>query len=215
MIQRLSLVILLFCSSPIYAREWRALWIKPDREASTWMQQGDYARAQRLFENPSWKATAFYRMQKYKEAAALFGTMNTATGFYNQGNALAQQGQLQEAIQAYDKALALDKAHADAEFNRKIVEALLKKNKQPEDKQSASKPSKPQEDKPQEDKQDKQAASKPQTQDKPTQAKPSKPDTKTREKQQAKAQWLQVIPDDPGGLLREKFLRDYLKRQTL
>ncbi len=33
------------------------------------------------------------------------------------------------------------------------------------------------------------------------------------EKQQAKEQWLRLIPDDPGGLLRQKFLRDYLHRQ--
>lgn len=33
------------------------------------------------------------------------------------------------------------------------------------------------------------------------------------EQQQAKEQWLQLIPDDPSGLLREKFLRDYLRRQ--
>ena len=36
---------------------------------------------------------------------------------------------------------------------------------------------------------------------------------KAREKEQSKKQWLRVIPDDPGGLMREKFLRDYLKRQ--
>lgn len=35
-----------------------------------------------------------------------------------------------------------------------------------------------------------------------------------REQQQAKEQWLRLIPDDPGGLLREKFLRDHLKRQN-
>ncbi len=34
-----------------------------------------------------------------------------------------------------------------------------------------------------------------------------------REKQQAKEQWLRLIPDDPGGLLREKFLRDHLRRE--
>ena len=34
-----------------------------------------------------------------------------------------------------------------------------------------------------------------------------------REQQQAKEQWLRLIPDDPGGLLREKFLRDYLRMQ--
>ncbi|KTD66261.1 tetratricopeptide repeat protein [Legionella spiritensis] len=34
-----------------------------------------------------------------------------------------------------------------------------------------------------------------------------------REKQLAKEQWLRLIPDDPGGLMREKFLRDHLRRQ--
>ncbi len=29
---------------------------------------------------------------------------------------------------------------------------------------------------------------------------------------QAKEQWLRLIPDDPGGLLREKFWRDHMKR---
>ncbi|RUQ93531.1 tetratricopeptide repeat protein [Legionella septentrionalis] len=34
-----------------------------------------------------------------------------------------------------------------------------------------------------------------------------------REQKQTKEQWLRLIPDDPGGLLREKFLRDHLHRQ--
>ncbi len=34
-----------------------------------------------------------------------------------------------------------------------------------------------------------------------------------REQQKANEQWLQLIPDDPGGLLREKFRRDHLKKQ--
>jgi Ca-activated chloride channel homolog len=34
-----------------------------------------------------------------------------------------------------------------------------------------------------------------------------------QEKQQANEQWLRLIPDDPGGLMREKFLRDHLRRE--
>lgn len=34
-----------------------------------------------------------------------------------------------------------------------------------------------------------------------------------QEEQAAKQQWLKLVPDDPGGLMRQKFLRDYLKRQ--
>ncbi|MDF1827940.1 MAG: tetratricopeptide repeat protein [Legionellaceae bacterium] len=51
-------------------------------------------------------------------------------------------------------------------------------------------------------KQDEQAESSPQ------QAKASATDAE----QQAKEQWLRLIPDDPGGLLREKFWRDHMKR---
>ena len=38
-------------------------------------------------------------------------------------------------------------------------------------------------------------------------------EAKADEHQQANEQWLRLIPDDPGGLLREKFLRDHLRRQ--
>lgn len=34
------------------------------------------------------------------------------------------------------------------------------------------------------------------------------------EKQQSENHWLRRIPDDPGGLLRQKFLRDYLRNQN-
>ncbi|OGV45782.1 MAG: hypothetical protein A3F46_05555 [Legionellales bacterium RIFCSPHIGHO2_12_FULL_42_9] len=34
-----------------------------------------------------------------------------------------------------------------------------------------------------------------------------------REKQQARDQWLRLVPDEPGGLLRQKLLRDHFRRQ--
>ncbi len=33
--------------------------------------------------------------------------------------------------------------------------------------------------------------------------------------QQADQQWLDAIPDDPGGLLRQKFLRDHYRKQAV
>ena len=35
----------------------------------------------------------------------------------------------------------------------------------------------------------------------------------TAEEQQAMAQWLRRIPDDPGGLLRRKFQLEYSRRR--
>jgi len=37
--------------------------------------------------------------------------------------------------------------------------------------------------------------------------------TSEKEDQQAKEQWLHLVPDDPAFLLRQKFLRDYRRRQ--
>ena len=37
-------------------------------------------------------------------------------------------------------------------------------------------------------------------------------DSLTTEEQQAAEQWLRRIPDDPGGLLRRKFLYQYQQR---
>ncbi|MDF1756809.1 MAG: tetratricopeptide repeat protein [Legionellaceae bacterium] len=71
-------------------------------------------------------------------------------------------------------------------------------NKKEEDKNQAGqkKPEKPQPEK--------------QDSPKPEQEK----DLSEHDKQQMKDQWLRLIPDDPGGLLREKFRRDYLRRKS-
>ncbi len=60
-----------------------------------------------------------------------------------------------------------------------------------------------------------------QQQQKPTQKNQQQAQTKQKAKQnkhqpdqQAMQQWLQRIPDDPGGLLRQKFLRDHQRLQA-
>ena len=46
-----------------------------------------------------------------------------------------------------------------------------------------------------------------------TQAVDKKQSPEELEKQQEKEHWLKLIPDDPAGLLRDKFLRDHLRRE--
>jgi Ca-activated chloride channel family protein len=53
---------------------------------------------------------------------------------------------------------------------------------------------------------DKKPQQKPQTKEQ------QEKDKQSKEQQHAKEQWLKLIPDDPGGLLRGKFLRDHLRR---
>ena len=217
-----------------WAFSWHDLWVTKNHQAQIMMNNGDFAKAQETFDDPAWKATAAFRSGHYKDAATGYQALkNNTNTYYNQGNALAQAGQLEPAIKAYDKALALDPSNHDALHNRKIIEEQLKKekekkqdqnkqdqNKQDQDKQDQNKQDQDKQDQNKQDQnkqdQDKQDQDK-QDQDKQDQDKKnSSPETSSqteREQQQAKEQWLRLIPDDPGGLLREKFMRDYLKRQ--
>ncbi len=60
----------------------------------------------------------------------------------------------------------------------------------------------------------KDEASKSKQEEKPDSQKKPATDPTQKEKEQTKKQWMQLIPDDPGGLLREKFLRDLMRRQN-
>ncbi len=264
----------LLCMYTLFANafSWQDLWQNADNRAQKLMQQGRYTEAQAQFKRDDWRATAAFRGKNYPDAAALFSGLNQADGYYNAGNAYAYQGQYEKAIQAYNKALTINKQNQDAVDNRRIVEDLLKKqrakqqaqqNKQPQDQSnlnkqdskqsdasSANQTDHPQRQSTQSQQNQQEAAKSPQeknaaeenkapsnaskdqkeekeeksqeTPDKPekspektpeNQPSSAKRDSKKNGEQQSTDQWLNMIPDDPGGLLREKFLRDYLRRR--
>ena len=214
----------------VFAWDWHSLWVTKDKQAQELMEQGKFAEAKDTFLQEDWRAAAAYRAKDYQQAVKQYQSLHTDDAFYNQGNALAYLGQLDEAIKAYNKALSIHPGDKDALYNRKILEDLKKKNQQQkQDKQNQDKENddKQGQDKQGQDKQgqDKQGQDK-QDQDKQGQDKPGQdkqgqdnkesdgqPSSAVREQQQAKEQWLGLIPDDPGGLMREKFLRDHLRRQ--
>jgi Ca-activated chloride channel family protein len=243
-----TVLAILFTSLQAHAIPWNDLWLTPDQQGQRLMKQGNYTKAKDQFRNPQWSAAAAYKAGEYEQAGRLFKTLETEQGYYNQGNALAHQGQYEEAIKAYDKALTLNPKNQDAIDNRELLKQLLKKDKekqqnkdqdknqkskdqknkdqqnkdqqnkdqQNKDQQNKDQQNKDQQNKDQQNKdqqnKDQQNKAKPNqnSDDKPKDAKQSAAD---KEKQQAKEQWLQLIPDDPGGLLREKFLRDHLRRE--
>jgi Ca-activated chloride channel family protein len=233
-------VILLNITYKTQAFDWNALWQTPDQKAHVLMNKSQFAQAEATFDNPEWKALAAFRAGHYKKAATLYAQLKNND--YNRGNALAHAGQLEAAIQAYDKALARNPNDQDAIFNRNIVTELLKKQqKQDQDKQqkqfdnksnNRTENNQEQQDKKQEaqnkeNQQDQQNSANPQKKQEKNEQGKNKKDIKStskskqesnlspeeQEQQQAKKQWLKLIPDDPGGLMREKFLRDYLRRQ--
>lgn len=119
-----------------YALSWDDLWLTADQQGQKQLQAGDAKAAADHFTSQDWKGTAQYRAGDYEAAAKSFAQGTGAKDHYNRGNALARAGNLEEALQAYEKALALDPELEDARFNHKLIEDL--KNQQQQQPQDSS-----------------------------------------------------------------------------
>lgn len=104
---------------------WQNLWQTPDQQGAELLNSDPAAAAQR-FENPDWQGVASYQAGDFEAAQRAFADNNSANGRYNYANALAQSGELQAALDAYDEALQQQPGFADAAENRKLVEQALK-----------------------------------------------------------------------------------------
>jgi Ca-activated chloride channel family protein len=250
---------------PAMALGWDDLWLRPDQQAARALQAGDPDQAARLADDPALRGTAAYQAGDYEQAVDAFTGSSGVDADYNQGNALAKLERYEEAIAAYDRALATQPGMADAEHNKAEVEKLLEKEQQKEEKsqkdqkdqqgqkdqqneageqgadqqQSAdgnqddsSEQSEEQESSAAEEGEQQEGAAGEQQQsadeesaeagqqsapqggedgqeqgDQPAETAEANP--LDSEEKQAAEQWLRRIPDDPGGLLRRKFLYQY------
>jgi Ca-activated chloride channel family protein len=162
----------LICWLPLpqnaHALDWQSLWETNDQRAQKAFQQQQYDQAAKAFDNPDWRAAAQYKAGQYQEAAETLKGSQTADGHYNRGNALAKAGQLQDAIQAYDETLKLNPQHADAQYNKELLEKQQQEQKKQQDKDNQSSDSSSKEQDPKqgesEDKQNQQQ-DKPQSQE--------------------------------------------------
>lgn len=254
------------------ANTWEDLWQTPDQQGQQAWQRGDFEQAEERFKDPAWKGSAAYRAGDYAEAARWYSELDSAQAHYNRGNALARQGQLEQALSAYQNALSLDPALEDAAHNKQVVEQLIQQQQEqeqdsgdgdPQDQQSESgdQPKQPQQGDQQDsdsqdssdsqqnaeqqgsqgeqqDQQDQQtteddqqtAQEGDQGEEDSTDQQPTTPEGQAGEQEdtppdalsaqnkpaeegpdeleQARDQWLRRVPDDPGGLLREKFRQE-------
>lgn len=122
-------LLLIPLSMPSQAWEWRDMWQRPDQQAQQDFNSGDTKAAAEKFQNPVWRGAAQYRSGDFANAAQSLQNVDDADAQYNRGNALAQSGKLQEALAAYDAALAKNPALKDAKANRDLVEKLLQQQK--------------------------------------------------------------------------------------
>ena len=113
----LAAVLLCTCLpwTPVHAADEGTLWRRADQVEHTRMQSGADA----------------YRKQDYAAATKAWQSLPGADAAYNRGNALAQAGRYEDAIAAYDQALRLQPAMADAVANKQAVEAAMKRKPPP------------------------------------------------------------------------------------
>jgi len=117
-------------TEPVYAATWDDLWQTRDQQARALLEEGAAGEAVELFENPDWKAVAQYRAQDYAASAQMFAEQEDTRSLYNLGNAMARQGELESAIDAYEQVLEIDPDDADAEYNRDLLKQVQEQQQQ-------------------------------------------------------------------------------------
>ncbi len=119
-------------AEPAAAAFWSDLWQTRDQQGAHALSAGQAGDAAELFENPEWQAAARYQSGDYEKAAQGWQERGDESSRYNLGNALARGGKLEEAIAAWDEVIEKNPGHADATFNRDLVQKLLDQQKNQE-----------------------------------------------------------------------------------
>ncbi len=127
---------------------WQDLWQTSDQQAQQRYNQQDYQGAAQQFENNQWQGSAHYKAGDYQQALEAFKQgeqANSASSLYNQGNALAQMQQYEQAIEHYEQALEKNPDLQDAKDNLEKIKQQQKKQEQ-EQKQQQGEQSKDSQD---------------------------------------------------------------------
>ncbi len=189
---------------PLFAA---SFWKNDNQEAYDLFQKGQYEKAHDQFLDPAWKGVAAYRAKDYAKAAQYLFQAETADDFYNLGNSLAQLGQIEEAIKAYRKTLVIDAQHVDAAFNLQLLENEQQKQEEQRKKEEEEKKRQEEQRRKEEEKKRKEEEQRKQEELEKQAQNPSEQNQENNE------QWLNFVEEDPAGLLKEKFRRDYQKSQ--
>ncbi|MCD5973848.1 VWA domain-containing protein [Pseudomonas quasicaspiana] len=125
----LCLPLLLVLPQNSYAFDFADLWLRPDQQGQRLLEQQRPAEAAQHFENPQWKGIALYQAGDYASAAQRFAEGSSAADHYNRGNALARNGDLEAAVDAYEQALESQPDLQSALQNKALVEQALEQKK--------------------------------------------------------------------------------------
>jgi len=219
---------------PAQALTWMDLWQRPDQQGELAFQAEEHQRASELFRDLEWRAAAQYRAGAYSASAEALSGIETPDAHYNRGNALARGGAIPEAIQAYERALELDSEHEDARFNRDLLmqqqpqespnqggeqggnseqapsdEGQNDSQSESEESQEGADPENAEATESEDADSEQVAESQPEQEPIEGTPMPTPGELEEWASEEAAEQWLRRIPEDPGGLLRRKFLYQY------
>jgi len=120
---------------PAEASLWDDLWLNSDQQAQRALQEGSAADAAALFEDTEWRGVARYQAGDYAGSAAEFAESGDTRNLYNLGNAMAQLGEFDVAIDAYEQVLERDPENEDAQYNMDLVKSLKEQQEQEQETQ--------------------------------------------------------------------------------
>jgi Ca-activated chloride channel family protein len=120
---------------PAEASLWDDLWRNSDQQAQRALQEGSAADAAALFEDTEWRGVARYQAGDYAGSAAEFAESGDTRNLYNLGNAMAQLGEFDVAIDAYEQVLERDPENEDAQYNMDLVKSLKEQQEQEQETQ--------------------------------------------------------------------------------
>lgn len=108
-----------------------SLWRTPDQRGEAALKAGNAAAAAQTYADPRRKAWAQLKAGDHRSAANSYANLDVPEAPYNRGNALVRAGALQQALQAYDEALARNPGDRDAQHNRDLVAQAVQAQQRP------------------------------------------------------------------------------------
>uniref|UniRef100_UPI0030DD4B0B vWA domain-containing protein n=1 Tax=Vibrio caribbeanicus TaxID=701175 RepID=UPI0030DD4B0B len=105
-------------------------WLNKAQQANELFQEKNYADAAKMFEDKQWRGVAQYQANDFKAAIKSLENPTTPTEMYNLANAYAQDGQLEQAKDLYQKVLEQNPEQGDAKHNLSVVEKAIEQQQQ-------------------------------------------------------------------------------------
>jgi len=127
------LVLIIFIAPlprPAEASLWDDLWLNKNQQAQQTLEEGNPADAAALFNDMEWRGVARYQSGDYAGSAEEFAVRRDARNLYNLGNAMAQQGEFDSAIDAYEQVLEMEPDNEDARYNLDLIRNIKEQQEQ-------------------------------------------------------------------------------------